>query len=88
VVFIPLKTESEDYITAQTLTMKTVKADLKVMYSYISIKTSTARAAHPRDYTRMVYRRRPGSGPAEQRKKKYWNRKSSSATVSDMCSFL
>jgi hypothetical protein len=36
---------------------------------YQSKKTSTARAAPPRDYTRTVYRRRPGSGLAEQRKK-------------------
>jgi hypothetical protein len=27
VVFIPLKTESEDYVPAQMLTMKTVEAD-------------------------------------------------------------
>jgi hypothetical protein len=31
VVLIPLKTESGDYVPAQTLTMKTVEADLKVM---------------------------------------------------------
>jgi hypothetical protein len=29
--FIPLKIESRVYIPAQTLTMKTVKADLKVV---------------------------------------------------------
>jgi hypothetical protein len=32
-------------------------------------KTSVARAAPLRDYTRTAYRRRPGSGLAEQRKK-------------------
>jgi hypothetical protein len=31
VVYIPLKTESRDYVPAQTLTMKTVKANLKVV---------------------------------------------------------
>jgi hypothetical protein len=31
VVFIPLKIESGDYVPAQTLTMKTVEADLKVV---------------------------------------------------------
>jgi hypothetical protein len=31
VVFIPLKTESRDYVPAQTLTMKTDEPDLKVM---------------------------------------------------------
>jgi hypothetical protein len=31
VVFIPLKTERKDYIPAQTWTMKTVEADLKVV---------------------------------------------------------
>jgi hypothetical protein len=30
-VFIPLKTESRDYIPAQTLMMKTIEADLKVV---------------------------------------------------------
>jgi hypothetical protein len=33
--------------------------------------TSTARAAPPRDYRRMAYRHRPGSVPAEHRKKVY-----------------
>jgi hypothetical protein len=36
---------------------------------YQSKKTSTACAAPLRDYTRTVYRGRPGSVPAEQRKK-------------------
>jgi hypothetical protein len=30
-VFIPSKTESGDYVPAQTLTMKTVEANLKVV---------------------------------------------------------
>jgi hypothetical protein len=88
-VFIPLKIESRDYVPAQTLTMKTVEADLKVVYSYKSTKTSTTSAAPPRDYTRTVYRRRPGSGPAKQRKKKKdSDQKSSSATASVTWSFL
>jgi hypothetical protein len=69
VVFIPLKTESGDYIPAQTLTMKTVEADLKVVYLYSSTKNNTAREAPPRDYIRMVHRRHLGFGPAKQRKK-------------------
>jgi hypothetical protein len=51
------------------------------------MKTSTAQAAPPRDYTRTVYRRRPGSGPAEQKKVDLdW--KSGSATASDTRGFL
>jgi hypothetical protein len=34
------------------------------------MKTSTTSATPTRDYTRKVYRHRPGSGPAKQWKKK------------------
>jgi hypothetical protein len=69
------------------LAMKTIEADLKAV-SYQSMKTSATGATPLRDYTLMVYRRHPGSDPAEQRKKKDWKQKSSSATASGMYSFL
>jgi hypothetical protein len=75
-------------ILAQTLSRKTTEADLKVVYSYQSKKTSTTRAALPRDYTHTVYRRRPGSGPADQQKKMDLDWKSGSTTASDTWSFL
>jgi hypothetical protein len=52
------------------------------------MKTSAAGAAPPRDYTRTMYRHHPGSGIAEQQKKKEWNQKSSSAMASGTWSFL
>jgi hypothetical protein len=75
-------------IPAQTLSIKTTEADLKVMLSYQSMKTNATEAAPPRDYTRMVYRLRPGSDPAEQRKNKDRNWKSSNATASGTWNFL
>jgi hypothetical protein len=44
--------------------------------------------APPQFYTRTVYRRHPGSGPAKQRKKKDLDRKSSTATTSGSWSLL
>jgi hypothetical protein len=42
----------------------------------------------PRDYTHTVYRRRPGSGPAKQRKKVDLDWKSGSATATGTGGFL
>jgi hypothetical protein len=81
VVFIHLNTESSDYVPAQTLTMKTVIADLKVVESYISTKTSAKRAAPPRDYTCTMYRCHLGSCPVKEQKKKGSDQKSSCTTV-------
>jgi hypothetical protein len=62
--------------------MKTTKADPKVVESYQSKKTSTARVVPLRDYTRMVYRHRAGSGPAEHQKKMDLDWKSDTTTTS------
>jgi hypothetical protein len=70
------------------LSEKTTKADLKVMKSYNSTKTSVASATPLRDYTHMVYRHHLGSGLAKQQKKKNSDRKSSSAIASGTWSSL
>jgi hypothetical protein len=49
---------------------------------------STAQAAPPRDYTHTVYKRRTGSGLAEQRKKVDLDWKYGSAAVSETEGFL
>jgi hypothetical protein len=86
-VFIPLKTECAGTFLHERCRRRQLKPTSRSCRRK-STKMSATSASPPRDYTRKVYRRRLGSGPAKQWKKKDSDRKSSSVMAFGTWSFL